>query len=315
MALFCAFGEAAFLGSDRNKVEPSVTAGDSKFFGKDYPYDSRPATGKDFSFKHPYPIVQDSEDYSKDYTKDENGDGGQWDAQMTYDEIRSKLRKYQKELDAAKATEKYKKEAYEDALEEKSTAYREASDAKTKKQISEKTKKDSESKVEEVKKKGQASGDSSDVDTESGAKQVDKEESDLEECQKQLKKARKDLKDALEERERATGKKGSADADAASKLEAARKAEDEEELLEGTVEKEKKDYKEAVAFYEKKVAELERAEQRLQATEGKVRSIRDSADADGGVYPVHREKSAARESLSFEPFLALLVLLSVHMAS
>merc|ERR1719330_192664 len=61
-----------------------------KFFDHDYPDDHRPSVHKDFNFQHPFPVLQDSEDYDKDYVKDENHDGGEWQAQQRYDALRAK---------------------------------------------------------------------------------------------------------------------------------------------------------------------------------------------------------------------------------
>lgn len=52
-------------------------------------------------FDHPYPIVQDTEDYDKDFVRDENKDNGAWKAQYEYDLLRAQLRKEWRELDAA----------------------------------------------------------------------------------------------------------------------------------------------------------------------------------------------------------------------
>merc|ERR550537_1301666 len=91
----------------QERIEPELEPkSDKKFFGKDYPDDVRPAVIHHFS--HPYPTVQDSDRYEKDYVKDENDDGGYWKAQMEYDRVKNKLaqeKEEEKELDAAKAAE------------------------------------------------------------------------------------------------------------------------------------------------------------------------------------------------------------------
>merc|ERR1719510_1976058 len=61
-----------------------------KFFDHDYPDDHGPSVHKDYNFQHPFPVLQDSEDYDKDYVKDENSDGGEWRAQQRYDALRAK---------------------------------------------------------------------------------------------------------------------------------------------------------------------------------------------------------------------------------
>jgi len=77
---------------------------DSKFFKKDYPDDNRPGPYNHFGY--PYPTVQDSDHYDKDYVEDRNDDGGYWKAQMEYDNIRNKLTKEKEQLRRALAKEK-----------------------------------------------------------------------------------------------------------------------------------------------------------------------------------------------------------------
>merc|ERR1719240_1393323 len=82
------------------RINPELDpTSDKKFFGKDYPDDVRsPAY---HHFDHPYPTVQDSDRYDKDYVKDENDDGGYWKAQLDYDAAKNALGKEQKELKQA----------------------------------------------------------------------------------------------------------------------------------------------------------------------------------------------------------------------
>merc|ERR1719502_39092 len=61
-------------------VSPSVKKSDKAFFGKDYPFDKRPSVDV-LHFKHPYPVVQDSDEFDRDFVKDENKDNGEYAAQ------------------------------------------------------------------------------------------------------------------------------------------------------------------------------------------------------------------------------------------
>merc|ERR1719327_133460 len=70
---------------------------------KDYPFDKRSITDEHYVFDHPYPAVQDTGDFDKDFVKDENSDGGRWDAQMTYDTLRAKINEAKNKLDELKA--------------------------------------------------------------------------------------------------------------------------------------------------------------------------------------------------------------------
>lgn len=69
---------------------------DKKFFGPpfpaDYPHDQQPPSSRRmFEKGQPYPKVQEQGFFDKDYVKDENGDGGEWKAQMDYDTARTKI--------------------------------------------------------------------------------------------------------------------------------------------------------------------------------------------------------------------------------
>merc|ERR1719207_158395 len=77
-----------FHGAKQGITPELEPVSDEKFFKKDYPDDHRP--GPYNHFKYPYPEVQDSDHYDKDYVEDRNDDGGYWKAQMEYDNIRNK---------------------------------------------------------------------------------------------------------------------------------------------------------------------------------------------------------------------------------
>merc|ERR1719169_365432 len=97
--------QAAVVSQQKaERISPSLEPrSDKKFFGKDYPADKRAvADPKYYVFDHPYPAVQDSGDFDRDYVKDENSDGGKWEAQMDYDTLRSKIRKAKEKLDELK---------------------------------------------------------------------------------------------------------------------------------------------------------------------------------------------------------------------
>merc|ERR1719428_1874895 len=84
------------------KIEPDlVPESDKKFFGKDYPDDARAAPYPGHKFSHPYPTVQDSDTYDKDYIEDSNDDKGYWAAQMRYDAAKNNLQKQKAQLEEA----------------------------------------------------------------------------------------------------------------------------------------------------------------------------------------------------------------------
>merc|ERR1719478_2056703 len=94
------------------KLEPESS---NQFFKKDYPSDKRPKADP-FHFHHPYPVVQDSSEYDRDFVKDENSDNGSWKAQETYDRLRSKLNKEKKDLAKALAKKKHEEDDLQDAM-------------------------------------------------------------------------------------------------------------------------------------------------------------------------------------------------------
>merc|ERR1719271_2014027 len=97
---------------------------DTKFFKKDYPDDYRPGPYNHFGY--PYPTVQDSDHYDKDYVEDKNDDGGYWKAQMEYDGIRNKLTKEKEQLRKALAKEKEEMDELKKAVEDEKKAEAEA---------------------------------------------------------------------------------------------------------------------------------------------------------------------------------------------
>merc|ERR1712039_1068062 len=85
----------------------------NKFFGSDYPHDVSPSA-KGLEFGHPYPAVMATDEFDKDYVKDENGDRGEWKAQFEYDTLRTKAQQEKEEQDAAdKAAAEAEKELQE----------------------------------------------------------------------------------------------------------------------------------------------------------------------------------------------------------
>merc|ERR1712139_144988 len=67
-------------------------------------------------FKHPYPVVQDHEEFDSDFVKDENSDNGEWKAQTEYDRLRHKLRQLKKEAAEALAKKNEEKAELDKAM-------------------------------------------------------------------------------------------------------------------------------------------------------------------------------------------------------
>ena len=84
LAFVCAIvAEASIL---KENISPALRPEAPKKFNKDYPVDKAPAVDV-LHFKHPYPVVQDTEDFDKDFVKDENSDNGEFKAQSEYDRL------------------------------------------------------------------------------------------------------------------------------------------------------------------------------------------------------------------------------------
>lgn len=185
-----------------HRVSPDVDKSDKKFFAKgDYTYDKRPVADKYYVFDHPYPAVQDSGDFDQDFVKDENSDGGRWQAQMEYDTLRTKIRQAKAKLGELK--EKMESE-YEEWMRSK------VKDAASSKAASEASKDaaGAKGKAEAARQKvNDLEGSSSSKGTKVGGKigdavkKVKDEMEDLEECKKKLAESKKRLKELLKEKE------------------------------------------------------------------------------------------------------------------
>jgi len=167
-----------------------------KFFDHDYPDDQRVEMHKGFAFQHPYPVLQDSEDYDKDYTKDENSDGGQWKAQTAYDTLRAK--KSAKVLAAQRAW------ANEASLEKELEDAKKSRDAKA--EAAAKAKADADAATAaataaEAKAKALSSGDAMKSEIDSTVAEVETDVTTLEDCKKHLADAKEKLKVMMKDKE------------------------------------------------------------------------------------------------------------------
>jgi len=195
-----------------------------EFFNKEYPKDFQPSPhGVHGKFDYPYPIVQDSGDYDKDYVKDENDDGGEWKAQTHYDFLRSKIQKQRSDAEDT-AKESAEAKAKYDAAKAKADAAKSTADAASK-EAGDASKAEDETEGALKKLIGKDAVDGKDVsgnstsdgeadgingtsgvnDTEiggevgEGVKKVENEMNGLKNCQEELAAAREKLKKAMEE--------------------------------------------------------------------------------------------------------------------
>lgn len=240
-------------------VNPPVTQSTKKFL-KDLPADKRAPAGDHYHFDHPYPAVQDTGDFDQDFVKDENADGGKWQAQMEYDLLRAKVHSAEKDL--ARLQKRFDKESTD------------VEKAKATWQLSQPETTDAESvvtKAQDALKTANKDVESLQESIESQTADVEKEVKDLEECKKALEDAKQTLKDlkAQEAKRLEDNKdieKGNEDAaEEAKKTNAEEEKKEEEEEVKEKEEEEKK--KKEVE--EKKKKEEKEKEVKSQAEEDK----------------------------------------------
>jgi len=250
-----------------DRTVPALNPVDHKdFFDKDNPYDARPHAGPELAFKYPYPHVAAETHYDNDFVKDENGDSGQWDAQMNYDAIRNKVRRKQDEIDAAAKKKSDAKEAVADAQRREQDAdcaeyHAEHDEAQARRD--ERTAKD---KVDDIMGK---SGTGEDGEIGDATKEVSKEMADLEECKKQLADAQEKLKQLAAEKDGHDQDHADAGGDAASKA--------QEAELEASLAKEKAEHAEASRKYEQQLAWIESLKADLEEAKGRMEDARHEA--------------------------------------
>lgn len=282
----------------RNKrINPELEpTSHDKFFGKDYPDDVRAPEYKDHYSKfggHPYPTIQDSDRYDKDYVKDENDDGGYWKAQMEYDRLKNKLVVEKKEMARALAKETEEQKEFEKAKIAEDAAEKAAEHAEAKEEDAANDRKKADALHDELK-------DHLDEATE----EVETEVKDLEDCKKQLAEAKAKLKALLAEKEAAEKKEAEKHKDEQATEEVERAAEKTAAELWKEYQKLLAQYKASSSAIDKEKQDVKDAEAALKK-QAKVLATWRRADPDGGVYEV---KSNAA---SYAGPLAMLLLVGI----
>jgi len=255
------------------RIHPELSpVSDKKFFKDDYPSDLRPDAAK-HHFDHPFPTIQDSSHFDKDYVRDENDDGGEWAVQTEYDTLRNKLRR--------------EKEDVQRALKKLQEEEAELKDKMSKEELAEQKAKALEAEAARIRRDaGIADTDANVTNGEVGAAAgvVEKEVNDLEKCRKELAKVRAQLKKLLEERDQ----RDATSADLAAKQKAIDDqevdAEAEEGKLEEEVGKEEGDHREALKSLEEEKKDVVELEAKIEKAAQKLRKFRHDVDKDGGVY-------------------------------
>lgn len=285
---------------DQKLVPPLDPKSDKKFFSKDYPHDVVAKKG-DLHFGAPYPHVQDSDDFDKDYVKDENGDKGEWAAQMNYDTLRQRVLKQRE--DVKKALEKEntqeseldklkREEAEAEAASKKAEAA--ANAAKAKEDAAEKNLEDLVGKDA-----AEAADDGKETEKVGGKmgaeiKKINKEIGDVEDCEKELKKAKAELAEAMadkKERDEAHAKlkaEHQGEKDKAEQEYLKAKEADFDRMNGGyhkKVTQEEEEYSEAQHLVKLSSEEVTKTEKKLKAAAARLRNFRhQKTDKDGGVY-------------------------------
>lgn len=317
---------------ERSSVSPVVEQGDKKFFGKDYPYDKRPAVDV-LHFNHPYPVVQDSGDFDADYVKDENHDDGSWAAQTEYDRLRHKLRKEkadiakalhkkanaEKELQDAMQRQKEARKMHENEVarvrasnkaKDAAKAAREAAKAVVK-QVPDGTGHEAEPEEEEEQIPG---GTFSPGDVKVATDGVQKAMDSLEDCKKELQAARERLKKLMEELKEAHQKQDATQAAEDAAVVRQKDLAAGAELSSKKVKTEYEEYMKARNEYLEQQAAVAKMEQDLKSAAAKVKAVRDAEDRNGGVYnSQERAHSAAHFSGSL-PFVVLMAVTALFCA-
>lgn len=347
LILFAAQADAAVeLLHRAERIEPSLEPkSDKKFMEKDYPIDKRSVTDKHYVFDHPYPAVQDSGDFDKDYVKDENSDGGKWDAQMKYDSLRAKIVKEKAQMEELQKKMKKEYEEYLRAKGDSDDLGKALSEAKKEVGVARGAADSAAKRVNDL--EGSSQNDGTKVGGAIGdaVKDVEKEMDDLEKCKKALAEAKKKLKDLVKQKEQAEAAKEKAKekekAAKAKKEEQAtsaksknakegegsagaksdgKNAEDKEnsadedaekslEDLHKEVEKETKEASDWRKTYLKELEEVRTTEKALEEAARRLKKFRRPpyVDNDGGVYNVPSERSVAVKASSPLVFATMIV--------
>jgi len=276
-----------------------IDGSDKKFFKKDYPWDERPKANP-LHFKHPYPAVQDSGDFDKDYVKDENSDDGYWKAQTTYDKLRQKVRNEKSDVEKAlkrkTQDEEDLKNAY--AKHEQDKKARKAAEEKAAREKARKAAKASaeaeaaEAKKDELK-HGGAVGEGLQKEIEVKADDTKSAMKELEDCKKELKAAQDRLKELMGELEDAKKEQTATEATVEQAYAKEMQLEGSEESLKEQVKMESATYQDSREKYLKQKQVLAKLEVQIQVAAAKVQAMRDAEDKNGAVYPAGSTKSGA----------------------
>lgn len=260
---------------------PLDPEGDRHFFRHDYPRDESPRVGDDH-WNNPFPLVQDTNDFDKDYVKDENSDAGQWNLQMTYDVLRG-------HLTAARSAARNASDASDSDARELEALRRREAKARAKVVAALEAKraaKQVQDEAEARRARELGGREVSDAELERQRRKVEEQEAQLKYCEKGLAEARAKLKQLQERRVKLEDEAR----EAAAGEEAAEEEQLEKEQTEAEFEEQatsaEKNYTESRLRHDKALAALNRTERAVDASEAKLRRFRQKEDPGGAVYNV-----------------------------
>jgi len=181
------------------RISPAVPISDKKFFGKEYPNDKRVKADKYYVFDHPYPAVQDSGDFDTDFVKDENGDGGRWEAQMKYDTLRAKMQAARDKLKGLKEKMEAEYQEWQTAKKEAGVHTEKLTKAQKEVETTGAAAEAAAKSVNDLEGSSQKEGTSAGGAIGRAVKDVKKEMDDLEKCKEALAKAKERLKELIKQ--------------------------------------------------------------------------------------------------------------------
>jgi len=270
---------------------------DQKFFGSDYPSDQRPAPNGDFPFTHPYPSVQATKVYNKDYVKDENGDKGEWKAQMDYDSLKSKVKAAEDSVAKAMAKEIEEREEFEKVVGKQADVEEVAKEAEQAAEEARKKAQEAEKELDELSSEKGKSKEEQDSEAKTIKQATDDVEAavqHLEGCKAALEKTRQQLDQLVAEAEAKQEKKNGAvqERDSAKVKEADAKTKQAD--VESDVASQKEQHKVALKAYEKEKGEVDQAEKDLDEAAAKLKKVHgESGKAGDGDHATNFLRSGA----------------------
>jgi len=308
--------------SGKSSITPELeTTSDSKFFNKDYPSDERPKVDV-LHFKHPYPVVQDSDDFDKDFVSDENSDNGEFKAQSEYDRLRHKLAKAKEQFAKVLTAKNEAEEELHEAIQRHEAPKKRRSPPRTPSQGRNGEAISGEARSERWEaitppSRSSPGGIASPGDVQVATSDTRRAMAALEECKKQLEKARANLKKLLKELEDAKYKQDETQAAYEAELARKKDSESEHKKCNAIDNRHHQQYMDARENYLQQQTLVAEMEARLDAAASKVRDTRDGEDDDGGVYNTgdgksHKHLKGDASSLAQPLLVVVLIALTVN---